>query len=57
MTREEMLNDLVDMWLRDLLDHQLEELAREALMERYRRNYSDADVAAEHAELIANADA
>lgn len=57
MTREEMLNDLVDMWLRDLLDHQLEELAREALMERYRRNYSDKDVCAEHAELIANAEA
>jgi len=57
MTREEMLDDLIDMWLRNLLDHQLEELAHEALMERYRRNYSDADVAAEYAELIANADA
>jgi hypothetical protein len=57
MTREEMLNDIVDMWLRDLLDHQLEELAREALMERYRHNYSDKDVAAEYAELIANAEA
>jgi hypothetical protein len=54
MTREEMTDEIVTMWLRDLLDHQLEDLAREALMERYRHNYSDKDVAAEYAELIAN---
>lgn len=52
MTREDMVNEIVDMWLRDLLDHQLEDLAREALKERYRQNYSDADVVAEYAELI-----
>jgi hypothetical protein len=57
MTREEMVADLVECWVTDLPVEHLEELAREALMERYRRNYSDADVAAEHAELTANADA
>jgi hypothetical protein len=57
MTREEMVADLVECWVTDLPVEHLEELAREALMERYRRNYSDADIAAEHAELTANVEA
>lgn len=55
MTREDMVSEIVDMWLQDLLGHQLEALAREALQERYRQNYSDEDVVAEYAELTGDA--
>lgn len=57
MTREEMVAGLVEGWVTDLPIEHLEELAREALTERYRRNYRDEDVAAEYTELIANTEA
>ena len=56
MTREEMTADLIEVWLSDLSVEHLEELAREALRERYRQNYSDAQVTAEYAELIGEQD-
>ena len=57
MTREQMTADLIEMWLADMSAEDLEAMARDALEARYSRNYSDADIAAEHAELITNADA
>lgn len=57
MTREQMTADLIEMWLADMSAEDLEAMARDALEARYRYNYSDADIAAEHAELITNADA
>ena len=57
ITREQMIADLVEMWMADLSVDDLEEIARDAIEARYRQNYSDADIAAEHAELTANADA
>lgn len=57
MTREQMTADLIEMWLADMSTEDLEAMARDALEARYRQNYSDADIADEHAELIADADA
>lgn len=52
MTREEMINDLVECWLADLSSNHVEDLAREALASRYASNYTDDQIAEEYAELI-----
>lgn len=52
MTREEMVSDLIEAWLTDLPVAALEELAREALKERYRQNYNDTELAVEYAEIL-----
>lgn len=56
LTREKMIADLVEVWLADLSVKDLEEIARDAIEARYKANYSDADLAAEYAELIGGQD-
>jgi len=52
MTREEMINDLVECWMADLNTQHLEEIARETIAARYASNYTDDQLAEEYAELI-----
>jgi hypothetical protein len=52
MTRQEMIDELVECWMTDLSVRDLEEIARDAIEARFQSNYDDAQIAAEYAEII-----
>jgi hypothetical protein len=52
MTREEMINELVECWMTDLSVKDLEEIVRDTIEARFQANYDDAQLAAEYAETI-----
>jgi hypothetical protein len=52
MTRQEMIDEIVECWMTDLSVKDLEAIARDAITARFEANYDDAQIAAEYAELL-----
>ena len=52
MTRQEMIDELVECWMTDLSVKDLEEIVRDTIEARFQSNYDDAQIAAEYAETI-----
>jgi hypothetical protein len=52
MTRQEMIDEIVECWMTDLSVKDLEAIARDAIEARFQANYDDAQIADEFAAAL-----